>query len=279
MGAQATEPAPDIVMNQATFRKSWSVVPFAEACARSGLSQVSIWGDTVADAGVAQARQVLRDTGLTVFGWNRAGPLLAEDPSGCATLLEAACDQVRLAAEFGADHVIAFTGGLPNVQTRLQDGRAQAEDAIAKLTEVSRDAGIALAVEPLHPMLLGDRTVLATMRAANDLCDRLDLGLIVDSHHVWWDPSLSAELTRAQGRIRGFHVNDWLIPMPHPLNGRGMMGDGIIDLAGLWWDVRGAGYAGPIEVEIFSDHWWAQPPEQVLALALNRCAQIFGSVP
>ena len=54
--------------------------------------------------------------------------------------------------------------------------------------------------------------------------------------------------------------------------------DGIIDLAGLWRDVRRAGYAGPIEVEIFSDHWWAQPPEQVLALALNRCAQIFGSM-
>jgi sugar phosphate isomerase/epimerase len=277
MDAQAKTSVPDIVMNQATFRKSWSLVPFAEGCARAGLAQVSIWGDTVAEAGVAHARQVLLDSGLSVFGWNRAGPLLAEDAPGRAALLAAACDQVRLAAEFSADHVIAFTGGLPNAGTRLHDGRTQAEDAIAALAEVARDAGIALAVEPLHPMLLGDRTVLATMGAANDLCERLDLGVVVDSHHVWWDPLLSAELTRAQGRIRGFHVNDWLIPMPHPLNGRGMMGDGIIDLAGLWRDVQDAGYSGPIEVEIFSDHWWAQPPEQVLALALQRCAQIFGS--
>ena len=278
MGAQTTETSLDIAMNQATFRKSWSVVPFAEACARAGLSQISIWGDTVADTGAAKVRKLLGDAGLTVFGWNRAGPLLAEDSLGCATLLEAACDQVRMAAEFGADHVIAFTGGLPNTKACLKDGRAQAVNSIAKLAEVSRDSGIALAVEPLHPMLLGDRTVLTTMSAANDLCDRLELGLVVDSHHVWWDPSLNTELSRAKGRIRAFHVNDWLVPMPHPLNGRGMMGDGIIDLPGLWRDVQGAGYAGPIEVEIFSDYWWAQPPEQVLGLALNRCAQIFGRV-
>ncbi|MFT7136516.1 MAG: sugar phosphate isomerase/epimerase [Akkermansiaceae bacterium] len=279
MGAQRNSPVPDIVMNQATFRTSWSLLPFAEACARAGMTRVSIWGDTVAATGTAQSKQLLRDVGLNVFGWNRAGPLLASDASERATLLATASNQVRLAAEFGAEHIIAFTGGLLNGQVNLQDGRAQAEDAISTLSGVAKDAGVALAVEPLHPMLLGDRTVLATMGAANDLCELIGsgLGVVIDSHHVWWDTSLKAELNRAQGRIRGFHVNDWLIPMPHPLNGRGMMGDGIIDLAGMWRDVQSAGYSGPIEVEIFSDYWWSQPPDDVLALALKRCGQIFGS--
>lgn len=287
---KAVEPAssegPEIVMNHATFRKRWQLASFLDGCARAGMERVSIWGDTVADTGLAQSRVLLGDAGLTVFGWNRAGPLLASEASERAALLEAARGQVRLAADFGADHVMVFTGGPPRGAKGLAGGRAEAQDAIAALLEVAQDAGIDLALEPLHPMLAGDRTVLCTLGEANDLCDLLwrdlrqdsvpDLGIVVDTHHVWWDPDLRRELLRASGRIRGFHVNDWLVPLPHPLNGRGMMGDGIIDLAGMWADVKAAGYRGPIEVEIFSERWWAEPPEAVLALALARCSEIFG---
>ena len=38
------------------------------------------------------------------------------------------------------------------------------------------------------------------------------------------------QIERASGRILGYHVSDWIVPTPDLLMGRGMMGDGVIDL-------------------------------------------------
>ena len=54
------------------------------------------------------------------------------------------------------------------------------------------------------------------------------------------------------------------------LNDRGMMGDGVVDLRRIRSAVEDAGYAGLIEAEIFSDYWWAQPMDRVLATCVER---------
>jgi sugar phosphate isomerase/epimerase len=54
------------------------------------------------------------------------------------------------------------------------------------------------------------------------------------------------------------------------LMGRGMMGDGVIDLRGLRSAVNAAGYTGPIEVEIFNRIIWDSPGDEVLALMKQR---------
>ena len=277
----AQREAGGIVMNYATFRRQWMLAPFLEACAAAGMTRVSIWGDAVASLGEAQTQAMLRDLGLRIFGYNRAGPLLAAEAADRAACLDTARAEVRRAAELGADHILAFTGGLPPGERGLADGRARAADAIAELLDEARVCGVTLALEPLHPLLAGDRTVLCTLDEANTLCAALGdgVGIVVDTHHVWWDARLEEQLARATSRLVAFHVNDWLVPLPDPLAGRGMMGDGIIDLAGLWSMMRAHGYRGPIEVEIFSDKWWAEPPDAVLNIALERCKNIFGVSP
>lgn len=269
----------EIVMNHATFRKAWRFDAFVEACAAAGMRRVSIWGNEVAAIGLEAARSRLRDSGMRAFGYNRAGPLLADTPGKRQSLLDEAKAEIDRAAELGADHILLFPGGIPDGAKGLEAARSQTGEACAILNDHARDCGIALALEPLHPMLAGDRTALCTMAEANRLCDRLgpNAGIVIDSHHVWWDAELEAQtaLAGSKGRILGFHVNDWLVPTRHLLTDRGMMGDGVIDLAGMWATVQRAGYDGPIEVEIFSEHWWAQDPDAVLALALERCRSIF----
>ncbi len=269
----------EIVMNHATFRKAWRFDAFVEACAAAGMRRVSIWGNEVAEIGLDAARSRLRDSGMRAFGYNRAGPLLADTPEKRQSLMAAAKAEIETAAELGADHILLFPGGIADGAKGLEAARSQTTDACAILNEHARNCGIALALEPLHPMLAGDRTALCTLAEANRLCDRLgsNAGIVIDSYHVWWDAELEAQtaLAGSSGRILGFHVNDWLVPTRHLLTDRGMMGDGVIDLAAMWAMVLGAGYDGPIEVEIFSEHWWAQDPDAVLALALGRCAEIF----
>ena len=72
------------------------------------------------------------------------------------------------------------------------------------------------AIEPLHPMMISERSAIVTLGEALDLAERLgsadDVGVIVDAYHVWWDPRLYEEIARAGRRILGYHVADWLVP-------------------------------------------------------------------
>src|SRR5437879_2245550 len=96
------------------------------------------------------------------------------------------------------------------------------------------------------------------------------VGTIVDAYHVWWDPAVYAEIARAGRRIFGFHVNDWIVPLPDVLFGRGMIGDGVIELHRLRQAVDDAGYADPIEVEIFNRAINAMPGDDLLRLIKER---------
>ena len=49
-----------------------------------------------------------------------------------------------------------------------------------------------------------------------------------------------------------------------------MMGDRVIELRRLGNAVDDAGYAGPIEVEIFKQTLWSTPDNDVLALMCER---------
>lgn len=271
---------PGIVVNHATVREKMDFLSFVPASAHRGLSQVSIWEDEVRKVGADAARACLKEHGVSVFGFNRAGPFLAKDTSKRHQLVEDAKRSVDLAVEFEADHVLVFPGGLPDASHDMIGARQQSEDCIAELLDHARQYDIRLALEPLHPMVAGDRSCIVTLSHANDICDRLEgpLGIVIDVYHVWWDDRLDAEIERAgtSGRILGFHVNDWLVPTRHLLRDRGMMGDGIIELERIWEKVRKAGYQGPIEVEIFSDDWWGRDPDNVLNTSISRCRDIFG---
>lgn len=263
-----------MVVNHATVREKMDFLSLIRACEKRGISQISIWEDEILKVGEAEALACLHDNGLAVFGFNRAGPFLATDPADRRSLMDVAKRSIDRAVAFDADHVLVFPGGMPASSHDLPGARRQSEDCIADLLDHARQYGIRLALEPLHPMVAGDRSCIVTMTHANDICDRQGsgLGIVIDVYHVWWDDRLQAEITRAgaSDRILGFHVNDWLVPTRHLLRDRGMMGDGIIDLPSLWDIVRTAGYQGPIEIEIFSDDWWSRDPDTVLDTSIAR---------
>lgn len=265
----------EIAINHATVREKADMLAFIELCAERHIRAVSIWGDEIDKVGEAAALAALRQSGMTVYGYNRVGPFITSQ-------LDNAAAQLEQAARFGADHVLVFTGGLVDGEQDLKAARRRHEDNIGDLLDQARQTGVKLALEPLHPMLVGDRTTLASLSHANSICDALGdgIGIVIDVHHVWWDERLEDEIAHAgkAGRILGFHVNDWLVPTRHLLRDRGMMGDGIIDLPNLDRLVRAAGYDGPVEVEIFSDDWAARPPAQVLDTVIQRCEQIFSDL-
>ena len=99
-----------------------------------------------------------------------------------------------------------------------------------------------------------------------------NVGVAIDVNHVWWDTTLAETLAaRANGRILGYHLCDWLADTSDMMLDRGMMGDGVADLKAIRAAVENAGYAGSCEVEIFSaNNWWKRDPNEVLDIIVER---------
>jgi sugar phosphate isomerase/epimerase len=253
--------------NTVTLRDQWALAQCIEGCARHGIPGIAPWRDKLAEYGLDRAVRHIRDAGLRVSGLCRGG-LFTAGP-------DAAGDNRRAVDEahaLGADCLVMVVGGLAPGSRDLADARRIVADGVAVLAPYARDAGVKIALEPLHPMTCADRSVLSTAAQALDLADEVGqgVGVALDVYHIWWDPALAASVARARGRIHGFHVCDWLVPTQDLVFDRGMMGDGIIDIPAVRALVEAAGYDGMIEVEILSRVWWQRDPDEVLALMKER---------
>jgi sugar phosphate isomerase/epimerase len=178
---------------------------------------------------------------------------------------------VEEAATLGARTLVLVCG--PAAGHNLSDARSYVTEAIAELREFAAPRGVTLGIEPMHPVYCADRSVIVTLGQALAVASNHlegEVGVVIDAYHVWWDPDLRGQVTAAKGRILGYHVCDWLVPPPDHLNGRGMMGDGVIDLRQLRRLVDAAGYEGPIEAEIFNPTVWSMPGEEALDLVCRR---------
>jgi sugar phosphate isomerase/epimerase len=270
-------------LNTATVRKQGSLLDIIDACARNGIRAIDPWRDQVAAIGLDRAVRAVKDAQLELSGYCRGG-MFPADPAHRSQARDDNRRAVDEATALGASCLVLVVGGLPQYSRPgsapsrdIWGAQAQVEDGIAELLAYARTAKLPLAIEPLHPMFAADRACVNTTRQALDLCDRLDpartgaLGVAIDVYHVWWDFELMPQIERAgHDRLLAFHVCDWLVPTTDMLNDRGMMGDGVIDIPRIRAAVEAQQFAGYVEVEIFSNRWWAMPVEDVIATCVAR---------
>jgi sugar phosphate isomerase/epimerase len=239
-----------------------SLAEAAALCADAGIGWFGPWRHKVAEVGAAEARRILDGHGLRVSSLCRGGFFLAADEA------EDNRRAVEEAATLGTDVIVLVCG--PPEGADVDGARARIADGIERLLPFAADHGVRLAIEPLHPMMISERSAIVTLGEANDLAERFDdtrVGVVVDAYHVWWDPRLYEEIARAGRRILGYHVADWLVPTTDRLQGRGMMGSGVIDLKRIRAAVEEAGYDGPIEVEVINRDAWERSGDDIVAEA------------
>jgi sugar phosphate isomerase/epimerase len=256
-------------LNTATVRKQWNLAQMIDGCVRHGIRGIDPWRDQVAQMGLSNAKKSIRESGLTVTGLCRGGFFTQEDWKD---------DNLRAieeAHELGAQCLVLVVGGLLPGSKDISLSREKIKDGIAEILPHARNAGIPLAIEPLHPMQAAERACINTLEQALDLCDFFQegVGVAVDVYHVWWDPKLKEQIERAgkKKRLLAYHVCDWLSPTRDLVSDRGMMGDGVIDLPLIRSWMEGAGFGGFQEVEIFSElDWWKRDPDEVLRVCKER---------
>jgi len=249
---------------------SWSLEEVVSNCVNSGISTIAVWRHKI-NGDASKASAMIQSAGLNVSSLCRGGWFSAPTAEERRKRIEDNRVAIEQAALLGAP-VLVIVSGPANGQS-LSDARATVMDGLMEVLPDAERAGVILGVEPLHPMYAAERSVVVTLKQANDIVDQLQspsARVVIDVFHVWWDPDVMQQIERARGKIAGFHVSDWSVPLPGILMGRSMMGDGVIELRKLRLAVDAAGYTGPIEVEIFNEDIWKNADNGLLELTKQR---------
>ena len=274
-----TSPFSRLAINSATTKK-WTLAQVVEGCVNAGIPSIGPWRDRVEEAGLEKAAKLIKDAGLRVSSLCRGGFLTAADAEGQAAALADNRAAILEAATLDTRELFLVVGGLAPGEKDVVAARKRVADRLADLVPFASENGIRLVLEPLHPMYAADRALISTLGQALDLAapfDTKDVGVAVDTFHVWWDPELKAQIERAgrEDRIASYQVCDFNMPIAaDPLLSRGYMGDGVIDFATIGTWVRDAGYTGDIEVEIFNQEIWDTDGNTVLSTVKERYAEL-----
>ncbi len=262
-------------INQYSLRQL-DLEEFLEECQRQEISQIGLWREKVNEVGVEKAKTLVAKAGLKISSLCRAGFFPYDNEAQRRKAIEENRKVIDEAVALGTQLVVLVCGGI--AAAGLAASRAMVKEGIVDLAPYAAERGIRLGIEPLHPMFAADRSVIVTLAQASELAAGFSseiVGIIVDAYHVWWDPALEQQIARAAGRIFGFHVSDWIAPLPDILNGRGLMGDGYIHLPEILAMVERAGYQGPIEVEIFNQSLWQLSGRRALEQIKERFLNLF----
>jgi sugar phosphate isomerase/epimerase len=261
--AEAIHDLVRLSFNQMTAGRS-SLREVVDACAAAGINWIGAWRHQIQDS-PAEAGRLIREAGLRVSSLCRGGMFPAATTEERRKRIEDNLRAIDEAAAVGTDLLVLVNGPAPDRD--IDAARQMVVDGIAEIASYATQCNVRLGVEPLHPMFAADRSVVVTLAQATDIALKFDprsVGVVVDVYHIWWDPQVYPEIERAGERIFAFHVSDWIVPTPDMLMGRGLMGNGVIEIRRLRTAVEAAGYRGPIEVEIFNETLWAKPPDEVV---------------
>lgn len=284
-GRPATVPTPKpgdprlarLSLNQRTIANA-SLREAIDGTVAAGLGSIGLWREPVQEVGLETAVGWIADAGLRVSSLCRGGFFTAGDVGAIEEAYASNRAAIDETAALGAATLVLVPGGLPDGDKDLVAARDRALRAIERLVPYAHERNVTLGIEPMNPIFAADRGVVSTLAQALDMAERFDpadVGVVVDTFHLWWEPGVAEHIARAGERIVSYQVCDWITPLPaDTLLSRGMMGDGHIDFASFTRAVAAAGYTGDIEVEIFNADVWAAAPADTVATMARRYVEL-----
>ncbi len=250
---------------------------FAEdvaAYGAAGLDGIGIWEFKLPAGDDAASLRILRESGLGAANCVPAIPSLLqlalpgmEGPADPGERIEALCASMARLARFEPASVVCLTG--PVGDRCESEARALVIDGLRQVADAARAAGVRLGLEPTHLSESAETSFLSTIGGTIALLDEAgldDVGVMVDTVHVWDTPQLAQEITLHSARVTGLHAADKLAP---GASGRVLPGEGVTRPEQLTAMLRAAGFDGYLDIEIFStpEAFWGLPVGEAAARA------------
>jgi sugar phosphate isomerase/epimerase len=237
----------------------WTYEEDVARYARLGAHAIEVWEFKLAKDAGARREQLgaARAYGLTVSSF-QAGvhslfpTRMQPEPASLDARRDAFVRALESAAPLLPGAVFVLNTGI------ARDGDVQrAFDATVRaygeLARRAADAGVRLALEPLHPLAMNEDTFAWNLEDARDVVDAVGhdaLGICADVWNLAGQHDLRARLAACADRIFVAQVSDYRRPRSYL--DRLAVGDGSIDFAPFLAGLRDARFAGPIVLEVFS---------------------------
>ncbi|MCH2026567.1 MAG: sugar phosphate isomerase/epimerase [Verrucomicrobiales bacterium] len=253
--------------------KPWSTEQCIKEYASAGIGGITFWRYSFEGRDPKDVGRQARESGLKVTSVARGGFFTGQTQEQRQNSIDENKRAIDESHEVGSPSLVLVCGSTPG--QGLRESRQQIEEGIEQCLDHAAEAGVVLAIEPLHPLYAADRSAINTMEQANEICENLNshpnIGIAVDVYHTWWDDHLKHQIERcaSNGNLASFHICDWLSPMQDTLNDRGLMGEGTINISEISEWINSTGFEGFHEVEIFSNRWWNSDQSEYLKKIVN----------
>ena len=193
--------------------------PFAEDVAAyraAGFDGIGIWEFKLPEGDDAASARLVRESGLGVANCIPAIPTFLqlaqagmEGPADPAERLAALCASMTRLARFEPASIVVLTG--PVGDRSEEDARAIVCEGLREVAAAARAAGVRVGLEPTHLSESHVTSFISTIGEAIALRDEAgvdDVGVMVDTVHVWDTPALAQEIELHAARVTGFHAGD-----------------------------------------------------------------------
>lgn len=215
----------------------------------AGLDAISLWRPKLSDTGLGATASLLACAGVRVSSLQWAGGFTAGDGRSFDESLDDAREAIE-AARLLAAPVLVVHSGCRGGHTRAHAARL-VRDALLALAPVAEEAGVKLALRPIHAAVAPGCSLLTGLAAACDLVSGLDhpaIGLAVDLWQFADAPDMDALLPRLASRAAVVQVADRVGP-PSAEADRLPAGRGTLPLEPLLAGFVRRGYAGDFEFD------------------------------
>ena len=237
-----------------------------------GIERVGLYLDKLEAAGLEAAAEHVRAAGLAVSTIAARGFEL-HDPSTWEDRRAALDAAVDAATVVGAACVFV-TAGVPG-PLEWDDAVHALETAITPVRDRAHELDVPLAIENSNP-LRRDVGFTHTLPDTVEVARRLDLHVVVEITNCWFERDLHRSIADGADTFAVVQISDYVVG-DTTASERAVPGDGDIPLERILGWIDGAGFAGPVELEMLGPRIDAEGYSQAIRRALAALEALLGN--
>jgi sugar phosphate isomerase/epimerase len=229
------------------------------AYSAAGADGIGIWEQKLPAGEDAESLALVRASGLEVTNCVPQVPSvlplpLIDGPVEPRERVEAVCASIRRLASFEPQSVVCLTG--PAWRLDPAEARRIVVDGLRRIGREAKANGVRVGLEPIQRIGGEEWTIATSIPEALELLADVDepaLGITFDVWNLWNSETVLDDVAAHADRITGVHVNDWREPTRGWAD-RVLPGDGVANVPAILAALDAAGWAGPYDLEVFSDN-------------------------
>ncbi len=234
---------------------AWDLDDEAIAYHKEGFRALGLWRPKLSQFGEERTAELFRELGISVSSLSWAGGFTGSNGWSFLDSLDDARAAIKAAAMVGAECLNVVSG--PRSGHTDRHARRLITQALTILAPEAAEAGVTLALQPMHPDFARSWTFVRSLDETLEIIGNADQSIKIafDVYHLWNERRLISRIHELAQKVAVVQLCDaW----HGHRGGRRMLGDGEIPLSAIVQAFDEAGYAGYYELTTWSRLLWRQ---------------------